>query len=288
MKVFISGASGLVGGNCFQYFRNQGYTVVGTHLSYPTPDTRYYNTLEPDHPDNYHLQQLAPDVIVHCGALTHVDYCEGHPDESFQKTVQSTIHLTAQAKQLGAKLVFISTDYVFDGVNGPYTEQAQVRPVNVYGQHKLAAEEYIREYLTEYLILRITNVYGREHRNKNFIARIIQQVREEQELSLKLPVDQYASPTHAWDIARALYLLLENKKTGLYHIGGTDYMNRVSLALKVLEHFPDSKYHVEALNTADLQQPALRPLRGGFISERFNQEFPEFIFGTVSEFVNHY
>lgn len=287
MKVFISGASGLVGGNCFQYFRSRGYEVTGTHFSYPAPDTFYYNTLEPGHPDNYDLAGFGPDVIVHCGALTHVDYCESHPEESFLKTVQSTIHLATSAKELGAKLVFISTDYVFDGTGGPYTEQAPVHPINIYGQHKLDAEEYIRKHLSDYLILRITNVYGREDRNKNFIARILQQVREGHEVSLKLPVDQYASPTHAWDIARALYLLLEHGKTGLYHIGGTDYMNRVSLAMKVLTHFPDSRYHITALSTKELQQPASRPLRGGFISERFNREFPEFVFENVSEYVKN-
>ncbi len=79
MKVFISGASGLLGGNCLQYFTEMGWTVVGSHLSFETPKTVFYNTLEPEHPGNYDVHTFDPDVIVHCGALTHVDYCEQNP-----------------------------------------------------------------------------------------------------------------------------------------------------------------------------------------------------------------
>src|SRR5690606_30869413 len=137
------------------------------------------------------------------------------------------------AKKLGAKLVFISTDYVFDGVAGPYVETDVTNPLSIYGTHKLKAERIVAQGLADYLILRITNVYGDEIRQKNFVARILKQCRENAELALRLPVDQFASPTNALDVARALFLLLRHEKTGIYHIGGSDYMNRVTLALKV-------------------------------------------------------
>lgn len=286
MKIFISGASGLIGSNCLVHFSEQGYDVIGTHLSFPTNHTHYFNTLDLDHPDNFDLMNFIPDVIVHCGALTHVDYCEEHQAESFEKTVQSTINLALLAKNINAKFILLSTDYVFDGKDGPYDESAVTNPLSVYGKHKLEAERYVQEHCPDHLILRVTNVYGDEIRNKNFVARIVEQCKNGAQLSLNLPIDQYASPTNAYDIARAMCLLVRDDKKGIYHIGSTDYMNRVTLALNVLHHFPEAKYELHSLSTNDLNQKAPRPLLGGFISKRFNEEYPNFRFGNVNDYVS--
>lgn len=285
MKIFISGASGLLGGNCLKHFREQGWDVTGTHLSFPTGDTVYFDTLHPEDTDNYDVLRFAPDVIVHCGALTHVDYCESHEEESFEKTVKSTQYLVELAQRCNARFVFISTDYVFDGTQGPYREEDAVNPLSIYGRHKLIAESFVLSNIEDSLVLRITNVYGDEARGKNFVARIIAQCKAGLSLDLKLPYDQFASPTNAWDIARALYLLIRDHKRGIYHIGGTDYMNRVSLALKVLNYFPDASYQLETLRTKDMNQPAARPLLGGFVPLKFMSEYPDFLFGTVDTYL---
>lgn len=285
MKIFISGASGLLGGNCMKHFSEQGHEVVGTHLSFATENTQFFNTLEPEHPDNFDVAGFCPDVIVHCGALTHVDYCETNEAESYEKTVESTKNLITLAKQCNARLVYISTDYVFDGKDGPYREDAPVNPLSVYGKHKLEAEELALKEVPNTLVLRITNVYGDEIRGKNFVARIFQQCVDNQKLTLKLPYDQFASPTNAWDIARAMLLLLQDGKTGIYHIGGSDFMNRVELAQRILSYFPNAQYDLEAIDTARLNQPAARPLLGGFVKLKFASEYPEFLFGTVDSYV---
>jgi len=285
MKVFISGASGLVGSNCLRHFKEMGWNAIGSYFSYATPDTVFYNTLEPAHPDNFDVLTFLPDVIVHCGALTHVDYCEQHPEESYEKTVQSTKNLLALARQCNARFVFLSTDYVFDGRQGPYREDAPVNPLSVYARHKLEAETLSLQELEDTLVLRVTNVYGDELRNKNFVARIIEQCKEGKRLSLKLPYDQFASPVNAYDIARAMYVLLKDGKKGIYHIGGSDYMNRVELALRVLSYFPQAEYDLIPVDTASLQQPAARPLLGGFVKMKFASEYPGFLFGTVDSYV---
>ncbi len=285
MKVFIAGASGLLGSNCQKHFTEQGWDVKGSYFSYATPDTVYYNTLQPADPNNFDIAAFAPDVIVHCGALTHVDYCETHPEESYTQTVQSTINLIQVAKACKAKMVYISTDYVFDGKQGPYTEDAPLNPISVYGRHKLEAEQMVLDELADSLVLRITNVYGDEARGKNFVARIVQQCKDGNKLTLKLPYDQFASPTNAMDIARAMFLLLRDGKKGVYHTGGTDYMNRVELALRVLKYFPQADYDLVAMNTEALQQPAARPLLGGFVCLKFRSEYPEFLFSNVDDYV---
>jgi dTDP-4-dehydrorhamnose reductase len=274
-----------VGSNCIQHFSAEGWEVKGSYFSFPTADTVFYNTLEPAHPENFDIKAWQPDVIVHCGALTHVDYCETHEEESYQKTVQSTINLIEVAKACNARLVYISTDYVFDGKEGPYREDAPLNPLSVYARHKLEAEQLALNEVPGTLVLRVTNVYGNEERGKNFIARIIQQCKEGQKLTLKLPYDQFASPTNAFDIARAMFVLLRDGKSGIYHIGSTDYMNRVALALCVLKYFPDAAYELIPMNTEELAQPAARPLYGGFVTAKFSAEYPEFRFSNVDDFL---
>src|SRR6478752_7514177 len=107
MKVFIIGASGLVGSNCLRYFTHNDWECVGTFFSYETDDTVFFDTLNLDNEENFDVRSFQPDVIVHCGALTHVDYCEEHPEESYEKTVTSTKNIIELAAELNTKLVFI-------------------------------------------------------------------------------------------------------------------------------------------------------------------------------------
>lgn len=285
MKVFISGASGLVGSNCLKHFSEQGCEVVGTYFSYPTSNTVYFNTLNLEDEKNFDVISFQPDVIVHCGALTHVDYCEDHQEESYEKTVVSTKNLILLATKLQARLVYISTDYVFDGNEGPYMEYAEVNPLSVYARHKLEGEQLALKASDKNLVLRVTNVYGNEERNKNFVSRIVEQCVKQQTLTLNLPFDQYATPVNAWDIARAMYLLLKDQHTGIFHIASTDWMNRVELAQNILKYFPDARYELNPISTAAMKQPAARPLRGGLLKSKFSELYPTFLFGNVDSFV---
>jgi dTDP-4-dehydrorhamnose reductase len=285
MKIFISGASGLVGSNCLSYFTWQGLDAVGTYFSYALPGIHAFNTLELSDATNYDVHNFAPNVIVHCGAMTHVDACETAQEESYQKTVQSTINMLALAKQLNAKLVYLSTDYVFDGAAGPYTEDAVTNPLSIYAEHKLQAEQMVLQANADNLVIRITNVYGNEARNKNFVSRIIEQCKNKQTLQLNLPVDQFATPVNAWDIARAMYLLIKDGHSGIFHVASTDWMNRVELAQTILKYFPEAQYTLVPLLTKDMKQPAARPLLGGLLKTKFSALYPDFLFSNVDDFV---
>ena len=288
MKIFVSGASGLVGSNCLKHFTEQGADAVGSYFSYPTSNTVYFNTLDLNDEKNFDVDAFNPDVIVHCGALTHVDYCEDHQDESYEKTVTSTKNLISLAHKLNARLVYISTDYVFDGREGPYMEYADVNPLSVYAKHKLEGEQLSLNASDKNLILRVTNVYGNEERNKNFVSRIVEQCLNKQKLTLKLPLDQYATPVNAWDVARAMYLLLNDHHSGIFHIASTDWMNRIELALNVLKYFPEAEYELIPITTHEMKQPAARPLRGGLLKSKFAELYPAFLFGTVDSFVQRF
>lgn len=286
MKILIIGASGLVGSNCLRYLSEKGHKCVGTYFSYATQNTVYYDTLHPENPENFDVAAFSPEVIIHCGALTHVDYCEQNEAESYRLTVQSTQNIVALAKRFSSKIVFISTDYIFDGTDGPYDESAPANPISIYGRHKWEAEQLISDSGSEHIILRITNVYGDEERGKNFVARIIEQAVKGQHLTLKLPVDQYATPINAADIAKAVSLLLNDGKTGIYNIASTDYMNRVQLALRVLKYYPEATYDLIPMTTAEMNPPAARPLQGGLKTAKFLSEYPDFVFSTVDEYTS--
>lgn len=287
MKILIFGASGLVGGNMLRYFKTKPeIEVIGTHFSFETADTVPFNTLDLDHPDNFDVAKFNPDVVINCGALTWVDYCEENEDESYTKTVVSTINTLKLATQFNAKYLYIGTDYVFDGQNGPYTEQASVNPLNVYARHKLEAENLVLNTNENALSLRITNVYGDEIRDKNFVSRLYNLAISGEENHLKLPYDQYATPVNAFDIARAAYLLLRDEKSGIYNIASTDFVNRLQLAQMVLKHVPGNKVTLEPISTKELNPPANRPLTGGLITSKFLSEYPNFEFSNVEDFLS--
>ena len=286
MKILIFGASGLVGGNMLTYFKTKkDIEVVGTHFSFETENTVPFNTLNLELETNFDVINFNPDVIINCGALTWVDYCEENIDESYKKTVVSTINTLKIAAQVNAKYLYIGTDYVFDGTKGPYTEEEQARPLNVYGRHKLEAESLVLNQNEGSLSLRITNVYGNEERDKNFVSRLINLAKTEEKHELKLPFDQYATPVNAMDIAKAAYLLLRDNKNGVYNIASTDFVNRVQLASLVLKAIPNNKVSLTPISTEELNPPAARPLTGGLITAKFLSEYPDFEFTNVNDFL---
>ena len=289
MNILVIGGSGLVGSNCLKYFEKQeDVKVVGTYYSYKTDNTVFFDTLEFNNPKNFDLDSFHPDLIMHCGALTHVDYCEANEEESYAKTVLSTINVTKLCNSCKARMIYVSSDYVFDGENGPYDENAKVNPISVYGSHKLEAEQAVLEQVPNSIVIRITNVYGDEERKKNFIIRIVDKILNGQPMELKLPVDQYATPVNAYDVARTLYLLARDKKAGIYNISSDDYLNRVELVEKIISHFPKNKISFESVTTEELKQAAPRPLKGGLINDKFKGEYPEFVFTSVDDYLNKF
>lgn len=285
MKVFIVGASGLVGSHCLSVFKSRGWEVLGTHLNFPTVSTVQFNFLTDDLNQFFTISNFHPDVIIHCAALTNVDYCENNIEESYEKTVMSTNKIVEYCKNTQICLAYISTDYVFDGKSGPYTEEAVVQPLNVYGKHKLACEKLVGA-VPNHLILRITNVYGEEERSKNFISRLISDLKNNIQKDLSLPYDQFATPIYAGDIARMILTLVLDSKRGIYHFSGTDYYNRYQLAAKVLTYFENNRVlTIKPIQTLNSNQAAIRPLNGGLINRKFINEYPEFTFENVDSFI---
>jgi len=285
MNIFVVGASGLVGSHCMRVFHNNDWLTLGTHLNYSTSGTVHFDPLVDDLQDFFSAQNFFPDAIVHCAALTNVDFCEHNVDDSYNATVLSTAKIVEFCKAADIPLAYISTDYVFDGKQGPYSERASVNPVNVYGSHKLEAEELV-SLLEKKLILRITNVYGEELRSKNFIARLMDDLVQQPEKVLNLPYDQFATPIYAGDIAEMIFLLLRDQKNGLYHLGSSDYYSRYHLAVKVSSYFEKNKsVKLNPVQTINANQAAVRPLNGGLLNHKFINEYPKFQLTNVDSYI---
>lgn len=301
-RVFITGGSGLVGHQCAETFRAAGWKVVATHCSFPTPVTVRYDCTQPQCPENFDVESFRPHLIIHCAAATHVDQCERDRDMSYLFNVKAVKHIASIAKKCAADLVFISSDYVFDGSAGPYSEGDTPCPLNVYGKHKLEAENYLLGNDSvcgplsglKILVLRVTNIYGEDAgRNKNFVSRIISNASKTADASnaadpmtLRLPVDQYATPVDAADIATIIKMLVMDGKSGLYHIAAPEYLSRVQLAGKVLQKVDRNKAEIIPLQTSQLGQMAPRPLKGGLLSSRLQSEYPNFVFRSVDDFLH--
>jgi len=283
MNILIIGGSGLIGSNINKVLSsNLNYNkITATHLSFPCNNTVYYDPLltAPDY-----IENTKWNVIINTGALTNVDFCEDNIDLSYRSTVESNKKLLDLAKRDQARFIYISTDYIFDGINGPYYEQDAPNPINIYGKHKLEAERLSITYSNS-LIIRVTNVYGDEIRKKNFLARIVNELNVGNTLTIDAAFDQLATPINALDVARAIDVLITDDKVGIYHLSSTDYMSRVQLLQKINQYF-NNRVNIIAKSTADLNQRALRPLSAGLIASKFRQEYPNFIFSNIDDYIN--
>lgn len=278
-----------MGHQCALKFRTAGWQVVATHCSLPTPTTVKYDCTKPESLNNFDVESFNPQLIIHCAADVNAERCERNPEKSHLINVQAVKHIAVLAKKLSAGLVYVSSDYVFDGSSGPYCEDDTPCPINVYGKHKLEAENYLLgtnlASTLKVLVLRVTNVYGEDAgRNINFVSRITSVAKNTigctttDPTMLRLPADQYATPIDAADIATITEMLVLDGKSGLYHLASPEYLSRVQLARKVLHQAVGNNVEILPMKTTEMGQAAPRPLKGGLLTSRFQNEYPGFVF----------
>ena len=260
MRALVVGASGQVGGALMQALRARGHEVTGTYGAHAVPDAwplDIRNTEAVEHSVHF----IKPDWIFCPAAISHVDYCEEHAEETFALNRDAPLFLGRMAQRAGAAFVYYSSDYVFDGVGGPFGEEDEPRPLNVYGRSKLEGERAILDAIPRALVLRTSVVYGPEAQQKNFVYQLIRACREGR--PFRPAVDQRASPTYGPDLAAASVEACELGLRGLYHVAGADTLDRRAFAQLVVETFGLDGSHLTPTKTAELAQKAARPLDGG-------------------------
>ena len=206
-----------------------------------------------------------PTVIINTAAITNVDACEVDKKKSWNVNVTWAEQLCRTAAILDAHFIHFSSDYVFDGKSGPYTESDVPNPISYYGKSKLASENACKISYAKTTIIRTNVVYGYSSHNKiDFVQWIINMC--ELNKSFGVVNDQLSNPTLTDDIALGIKKIIEKKRTGLYHFGGLDFINRIYFAKKIAEiyHLDDSL--IQPITTESLNQKAKRPLQSGLIS----------------------
>ena len=202
------------------------------------------------------VQEYAPDVIVHCAAYTDVDKAESQPEICTAVNSSGTMNMARAALRVGAKMVYISTDYVFSGegkkpfeINDPYG------PKNVYGMSKVQGEDAVRSLMTRYFILRTSWVFGKN--GKNFVRTMLRLGREKQEL--RVVCDQVGSPTYAKDLARVICDLIPTEKYGIYHVRNEGYLSWAEFAEMIMKK-SGLNCRIIPVPSSEYPTPARRPL----------------------------
>lgn len=213
------------------------------------------------------FQRVRPEVVIDTAALHNVDYCETHKDEARLANFEGTRNVAEACSKHNARMIFISSDYVFDGIKGDYTEDDDTNPVNIYGMTKLEGEKVVSQTCRNYAIARPSVIYGyvssaqRESSSGkplNFAIWLTQKLRNNE--SVKIVNDQYSSPTLADNLAEALLELAESKKTGTYHTAGKTRITRYDFAVKIAEKLNLDQKLIAPIETSQLKQLAKRPM----------------------------
>jgi dTDP-4-dehydrorhamnose reductase len=203
---------------------------------------------------------------VCAAAISNVERCEHQPEATRAVNVTGTLRLAVAAREAGATFVFLSSEYVFDGEAGPYGEDDPVSPVNEYGRQKVAVEQELAESGDDWIVARVSCVYGHERRRKNFVYQLLDALGEGREL--KVPGDQVGTPTQAKNAATVIAELWAAGERGVFHVVGEDRMLRSDFGVVVAEELGLDSQLVRPTPTAELGLAAPRPLGAGLLNAR--------------------
>lgn len=264
-KVLILGAGGQLGEALSQEFRDPYEPVEAVHRS-PEPGQRLVE-LTDLRGTLALLEEVRPDWILIAAAFCNVDLCETERERCRQVNARAPAAIAEWSRANGAGVLYYSTDHVFDGAAPGYSEETPVSPLSVYAKAKAEGERAVRAQLPErHLILRTSGLYGPESARKNFVVRLVDQLRAGN--WVRLPADQWGSPTYNRDLAKASRFLLEKELCGTFHATGPEFMPRIQLARQVCAAFDLDERMLHPVPTAELKQPARRPLRVRLHGER--------------------
>lgn len=268
-KVLITGANGFVAHYIFQELAGKQFEVIATGKNEPRfsfdDSSIIYESLDFTNQEAVDLifEKYHPDIVVHCGAISKPDDCEANREAAFRINVTGTLYLLAAAAASKSFLIFLSTDFVFEGKSLNYKEDDERNPVNYYGQTKLLAEDEVMKYPFKWAIVRTILVYGKSFNSRqNLITSTAMALRKGE--GLRIFDDQSRTPTWVEDLARAIVAIIDKKAEGVFHISGKDVMTPYQMAITVAEHLGMDRALIERVTENDLKQLAKRPPVTGF------------------------
>lgn len=268
-KVVITGSNGLLGQTlvnvlCTQEFevfalsRGEDRNITSTNYTYYNIDLTDFTELKKI------VKNIEPHFIVNTAAMTHVDVCEDNKEACDTINVELVSQLAEVSKEISSHLIHISTDFIFDGKNGPYREDDTPNPLNYYGLSKLKSEQVLQDSEINYTILRTILVYGyvKGMSRNNIVLWVKEALTNKKEVTII--DDQFRMPTLVDDLAEACILSIKNSATGVFNVSCNELLSIYDIAIDVAEAFELDKSYIKRVSTEELNQRAPRPVKTGF------------------------
>ena len=232
------------------------------------------------------LERYSLDAIYCVGGMTNVELCETEEDLAMHTNFTGPAVLAAVARELQVPFVYFSTEYIFDGASGPYTEEAKANPISVYGRSKWLGEQAVREAYDRSLVLRTTVVYGPDEAKKNFLYGLRRILLAGE--TMRVPEDQISTPTYNLDLAQATLELVKSQASGCYHICGPELFSRLDFAKAAANFWDLDTRLISGVPTSMLGQRAPRPLNAGLLTDKLRNQHPEIHMRTFAEALSHW
>ena len=274
-RVLVIGSNGMLGQRLAQFFSADKQVELlcasMEELSF-IPEIQYKRV---DITQKQEVKDLIlgffPDFVINTAAYTNVDRAEAEKELAWKINVVGVENLAMYCWTIDAHLIHISTDYVFDGKNGPYSEIDKPNPIGYYGRSKLAAENSIRSSGVRFTIVRTNVLYGpAKFGRPDFVKWVVSSLRNNQQI--KIVTDQINNPTYIDDLVDGIYKIITSRKEGIFNIAGMELINRFEFTLRIAKFFGLDENLITPILTKDLNQPAARPLKSGLINLRAETE----------------
>src|SRR4030095_7412959 len=268
-KILVTGANGLLGQKVTEIFKHESdhvLTLTDLHDKAEEPKGLDYFPMDITKKEEVKeaVKKYSPDLIINTAAYTNVDGSETERELSWKVNVDAVKNFIIASRINSSKLIHISTDYVFDGKSGNYDESSKPAPLSYYGKSKLASENALISSGINYVIVRTMIIYGTgKNLRPNFATWLIDMLSHKQ--PVKIVDDQFGMPTMVDDLGWGLLKIVDLGKSGLYHLSGSEYLNRYEFAVKLANIFGYDENLIMPVKTSDLSQAAERPMNSSFI-----------------------
>ena len=295
MRILVTGANGLLGQMVVRLCAGrEGVTLLATakgeeRIGAPLKANNVdYRTLDITSKQDWEkaLDDFCPDSVLHAAAMTQVDDCEAQPELCHTLNVDAVDRGATACEARGVHFVLLSTDFVFDGQEGPYDETAVPAPLSVYGRSKWEAEKRVQRLTSPWAIVRTVLVIGSVPglSRSNIVLWAVDALRQGK--TITVVQDQWRSPTWAEDLARGCLAVSEKKATGIYHISGPEVLSVYDFVLRIAAVFGLDPSLVTPISTAQLGQAAQRPPKTGFLLDKARAEL-NYTPHTLEEVISH-
>jgi dTDP-4-dehydrorhamnose reductase len=273
-RILITGANGMLGQRTIHFYKQlDNLEILGTSVEekpvFSGIDYLSCDLMRRDQIKKV-VSDFCPDFIINTAAFTNVDLSETEREIAWKINVKGVEYLSEAARAIDTHIIHISSDYIFDGTNGPYSEKDKPNPIGYYGRTKLASENALKISGAIYTILRTNVLYGIADSRPDFVRWVVKSVRDGNKINIV--TDQVNNPTFIDDLVQAISKVSEFKKQGIYNIGGREFLTRFEFCKIIADVFGLDKSLIKPILTEQLNQKAKRPLKSGLLTLKSETE----------------